>query len=200
MEELIIESMRIPSQNATTGIVSFLPHCRSGTSRSGTFRCVLRFMSTLTEWSNLPALTRSSIWKLLTSSHRRMDLNLVHYWTPGSKYVQKEFFLIPAQRKRRVPGLEAAGSLPYSKYDRSSIEGEKLCIFGNGNAAWEMARASFDTALPVSVLGRRATRWNFVTKYSGDVRIKFAQSMENTSSRNSFHSPVQHSPAITLTT
>ena len=76
------------------------------------------------------------------------------------------------------PELEAAGSIPYSRFNTSVVDGMRVCIFGNGNAAWEMAQASYPTAESVAVLGRRPTRWSFVTKYSGDVRIKYAQVRE----------------------
>lgn len=63
------------------------------------------------------------------------------------------------------PNLERNGVVPYTKFDAAMVDGEKVCILGNGNSAWEMAQASFSTARSVAVLGRRATRWSIVTKY-----------------------------------
>ena len=76
------------------------------------------------------------------------------------------------------PKLEAMGIVNYTAFNRSMVDGERVCIFGNGNSAWELAQASFPTAEAVSVIGRRPTRWSFVTKYTGDVRLKYAQVME----------------------
>jgi hypothetical protein len=90
------------------------------------------------------------------------------------------------------PALESAGSVPYGRFNVSTVEGEDVCILGNGNSAWEMAQASFETAQSVSVYGRRPTRWSMVTKYSGDVRIKYAQNLENFQSKLlSFTSPIR---------
>ena len=62
------------------------------------------------------------------------------------------------------PRLEAMGIISYTAFNRSMVDGERVCIFGNGNSAWELAQASFPTAEAVSVIGRRPTRWSFVTK------------------------------------
>ena len=81
------------------------------------------------------------------------------------------------------PRLDAMGVVNYTAFNRSMVDGERVCIFGNGNSAWEIAQASIPTAEAVSVIGRRPTRWSFVTKYTGDVRIKYAQALENFNSK-----------------
>ena len=100
-----------------------------------------------------------------------------------SKCAKHRIFVGTGLEPRPWPELERAGSTPYARFNASMVAGEKVCIFGNGNAAWEMAQASFMTAESVAVLGRRPTRWSFITKYSGDVRIKYAQVMENFQSK-----------------
>ena len=75
-------------------------------------------------------------------------------------------------RQVKVPELDDMGVVHYSAFNRNDVKGEKVCIFGNGNSAWEMAQASYATAESVIVMGRRPTRFSFVTKHVGDPLIQ----------------------------
>ena len=81
------------------------------------------------------------------------------------------------------PELDKLGIMSYEQFENAhkngKLDGEFVCVLGNGNSAWEMAQASVDKARATTVYGRRPTRWSFVTKYAGDVRIKYGQPMEN---------------------
>lgn len=109
----------------------------------------------------------------------------------GQRVCARRIFVATGLEEIPRPKLDEKGIISYSNFHRSMVDGEKVCIFGNGNSAWELAQASFQTAEAVSVIGRRPTRWSMVTKYTGDVRIKYAQTMENFHSKlKAFASPL----------
>ena len=96
----------------------------------------------------------------------------------GTTECAKKVFIATGLTPKRFPHLDKI--LPsYQHFNISDIKGERVCIHGNGNSAWEIAQAAVPYARSVMVLGRRPTRWSMFTKYTGDVRIKYAQPLEN---------------------
>lgn len=75
--------------------------------------------------------------------------------------------------------LRAIGGVRYSDVTLEMAEGKRVCILGNGNAGFETAQNLFTVADRVIVIGKRPTRVSAVTKYTGDVRVKFLTTLEN---------------------
>ena len=75
--------------------------------------------------------------------------------------------------------LRAMGGVRYSDMELELAEGKRVCILGNGNAGFEIAQNIFPVADRVVVIGKRPTRISAVTKYTGDVRVKFLTMLEN---------------------
>mmetsp|Transcript_27062 Transcript_27062/g.58013 ORF Transcript_27062/g.58013 Transcript_27062/m.58013 type:complete len:685 (+) Transcript_27062:261-2315(+) len=75
--------------------------------------------------------------------------------------------------------LEAIGGVPYSKMNRTIAVQKRVCVLGNGNAGFEISQNVYDIADRVFVMGKHPARLSAVTKYTGDVRIKFLQTLEN---------------------
>ena len=75
--------------------------------------------------------------------------------------------------------LRAIGGIRYSDMKLELAEGKRVCILGNGNAGFEVAQNVFTVADRVIVVGKRPTRVSAVTKYTGDVRVKFLTTLEN---------------------
>eukprot|EP01108_Squamamoeba_japonica_P007011 TRINITY_DN582_c0_g1_i2.p1 TRINITY_DN582_c0_g1~~TRINITY_DN582_c0_g1_i2.p1 ORF type:complete len:525 (-),score=116.51 TRINITY_DN582_c0_g1_i2:18-1592(-) len=91
----------------------------------------------------------------------------------------RRIFVATGLKERRQPVFEALGAVPYSQAERSAADGRTVCIIGNGNAGSEVAQNTFDIAERVMLWGRRPQRISAVTKYTGDVRIKYLQTLEN---------------------
>jgi hypothetical protein len=75
--------------------------------------------------------------------------------------------------------LRAIGGIPYSDMTKEKAVGKRVCILGNGNAGMEVAQNVFSVADRVIVSGKHPTRLSAVTKYTGDVRVKFLNPLEN---------------------
>ncbi|KAL7535159.1 hypothetical protein ACHAWF_005075 [Thalassiosira exigua] len=75
--------------------------------------------------------------------------------------------------------LQAMGGVPYSRVTREMAELKRVCVLGNGNAGFEVAKNFYDVSESVFVIGRQNIRLSAVTKYTGDVRVKFLQTLEN---------------------
>mmetsp|Transcript_32211 Transcript_32211/g.68164 ORF Transcript_32211/g.68164 Transcript_32211/m.68164 type:complete len:669 (+) Transcript_32211:17-2023(+) len=88
-------------------------------------------------------------------------------------------FVATGLEERREPYLRAVGGVPYSRMTRELARNKRVCVLGNGNAAFEVAQNTYDVADRVFVLGKRPARLSAVTKYTGDVRVKFLQTLEN---------------------
>jgi hypothetical protein len=71
------------------------------------------------------------------------------------------------------------GGIPYSKMTRDKARYRSVCILGNGNAGFEVAQNAFDVAERVTIYGKNAACLSSTTQYTGDVRVKFLQVLEN---------------------
>ena len=72
--------------------------------------------------------------------------------------------------------LEAIGGVRYSEVTKDMAVGKRVCILGNGNAGMEVAQNIYQLADRVFFMGKHPVRVSAVTKYTGDVRVKFLQS------------------------
>lgn len=88
-------------------------------------------------------------------------------------------FVGTGQREKNEPYLEAMGGIPYSRMTREVAWHKRVCILGNGNAGFEVAQNVYDIADRVILYGKHPARLSSVTKYTGDVRVKFLQGVEN---------------------
>lgn len=82
-------------------------------------------------------------------------------------------------RFRHDASLEAMGAIPYTHAKREMARRRNVCLFGNGNSAMELSQNIFDIALKTVTLGKHPVRVSAITRYTGDVRIKYLQVLEN---------------------
>jgi len=82
-------------------------------------------------------------------------------------------------KEKTQPLLEAMGGVPYSKMSREVARQKTVCILGNGNAGYEVAQNVYDIAEQVILYGKQPARLSSITRYTGDVRVKFLQPTEN---------------------
>lgn len=82
-------------------------------------------------------------------------------------------------REKKEPLLRAMGGIPYSQVTKSMARRRRVCILGNGNSAFEVAENVLGVAESVKVMGRHPLRLSAVTRYTGDVRVKYLQILEN---------------------
>ncbi|CAB9500673.1 FAD-dependent oxidoreductase domain-containing protein 2 [Seminavis robusta] len=92
---------------------------------------------------------------------------------------RQRVFVGTGLREKPEPALRAMGGIPYSQMTKALAYHKRLCILGNGNSAFEVAQNTFGVADRISVIGKHAYRLSSVTRYTGDVRVKFLQSVEN---------------------
>jgi hypothetical protein len=108
------------------------------------------------------------------------------------------FFLVgTGLRPKDEPLFRAMGGIPYSDFTADMAYRSRVCILGNGNSGFETAQNSFATGKRISsisdlswifiyfvadrvvIYGRHAPRLSAITRYTGDVRVKLIQVMEN---------------------
>jgi thioredoxin reductase len=82
-------------------------------------------------------------------------------------------------RPKSEPVLEALGGIPYQRFRREMAYRKRVCIIGNGNSGYEVAQNVYDIAERVVITGNSPAKLSAVTKYTGDVRTKFLQVVEN---------------------
>ena len=80
---------------------------------------------------------------------------------------------------KEEPILQAMGGVPYSQFKRHFAHDRRVCILGNGNSGFEIAQNIYDVAERVTLYGKRPFRLSAVTRYTGDVRTKLIQVLEN---------------------
>lgn len=88
-------------------------------------------------------------------------------------------FIGTGMKEKKEPFLEALGGIPYSRMTREVAEEKTVCILGNGNAGYEVAQNVYDVADRVILYGKHPARMSAITRYTGDVRVKFMQPVEN---------------------
>jgi cation diffusion facilitator CzcD-associated flavoprotein CzcO len=91
----------------------------------------------------------------------------------------RRVFVGTGLREKDEAILRAMGGVPYSQVTRDMAVQRNVCIFGNGNAGFETARAMYGVANRVTILGKQPYRLSAVTRYTGDIRVKFLQVVEN---------------------
>jgi hypothetical protein len=94
---------------------------------------------------------------------------------------RRRVFVGTGLREKSEPILEALfGGIPYSRMTKGAARRRRVCILGNGNAGNEVAQNAYGVAdRGVTIFGNQAARLSAVTRYTGDVRIRFLQVLEN---------------------
>lgn len=92
---------------------------------------------------------------------------------------KKRVFVGTGLTEKKEPYLQAMGGIPYSKITKDMARRRRVCILGNGNSGFEVAQNLFGVAEKVVLFGRSPPRWSSVTRYTGDVRTKYLQVLEN---------------------
>jgi len=104
---------------------------------------------------------------------RRPCVKLVNDTTICAKY---RVFVATGLQEKDERYLQAIGAVRYSEVTKDMAVGKRVCILGNGNAGMEIAQNIYQVADRVFVMGKHPVRVSAVTKYTGDVRVKFLQS------------------------
>jgi len=100
--------------------------------------------------------------------------------TNGARRCAKHrLFIGTGLKEKKQPLLEAMGAIPYSKATVEMAKKRRVCILGNGNSAFELAQNVYKVAERVILYGRHEPRLSSVTRYTGDLRIKYLQILEN---------------------
>lgn len=99
--------------------------------------------------------------------------------TTAERCARRRVFVGTGLREKSEPLLEAFGGIPYSRMTKKAALRRRVCILGNGNAGFEVAQNVYGVADRVTIYGNQAARLSAVTRYTGDVRIKFLQVLEN---------------------
>ena len=92
---------------------------------------------------------------------------------------RKRLLIGTGLRFKQQDWYEAIGAVPYSRVVREMARGQSVCILGNGNSAFEVAQNVYDIAERLVIVGKHPARINTITHYTGDVRIKYLQVLEN---------------------
>ena len=100
-------------------------------------------------------------------------VKLVNDTTVCAKY---RVFVATGLQEKDERYLQAIGAVRYSEVTKDMAVGKRVCILGNGNAGMEIAQNTYQVADRVFVMGKHPVRVSAVTKYTGDVRVKFLQS------------------------
>ena len=87
----------------------------------------------------------------------------------------KRVFIGTGLKEKPEPLLRAMGGIPYSAIKKELAQDRRVCIAGNGNSGFEVAQNTFDVAERVTLYGRHPHRLSSITKYTGDVRVKYLQ-------------------------
>jgi hypothetical protein len=97
----------------------------------------------------------------------------------STRCAKHRVFVGTGLREKDERYLRAIGGVRYSEMSKEMAVGKRVCIIGNGNAGFEVAQNVFKVADRVIVSGKHPTRVSAVTKYTGDVRVKFLTTLEN---------------------
>jgi len=98
---------------------------------------------------------------------------------PKRRCAKRRVFVSTGLREKSERLIRAIGGIPYSQITREDCDQKIVCIMGNGNAAFETAQNVFDIAQSVIMYGKSPFRLSSVTRYTGDVRVKSLQVVEN---------------------
>lgn len=98
----------------------------------------------------------------------------------GSKRcARRRIFVGTGLREKEEPIFQAIGGIPYSKMTKAVARRRGVCVLGNGNAGFEVTENVYGVAERVTMYGNQPHRLSSITKYTGDVRVKFLQVLEN---------------------
>ena len=115
----------------------------------------------------------------VTVEHPTDDGTPCVYTSTGIRCAKHRVFMGTGLREKQEDHLRALGGIPYSKVTKTMGYHRRVCILGNGNSAFEVAQNLVGVADRIVMYGRHPHRFSAVTRYTGDVRLKFSQTLEN---------------------
>lgn len=92
---------------------------------------------------------------------------------------RRRIFVGTGLKMKDEPLLRAIGGIPYLEATKERARNKRACILGNGNSGFELAQNLYSVADRVTLYGRSPHRLSAVTRYTGDVRVKYLQALEN---------------------
>ena len=92
---------------------------------------------------------------------------------------KRRVFVGTGLKEKEEPFLQALGGIPYSQFTKEMARHRRVCILGNGNSGFEVAQNIVDVAERITIYGKQPHRLSSVTRYTGDVRVKYLQVLEN---------------------
>lgn len=92
---------------------------------------------------------------------------------------QSRIFVGTGLKMKDEPMLRALGGIPYEESTKERALHKRVCILGNGNSGFELAQNMFSVAERVTLYGRSPHRLSAITRYTGDVRVKYLQVSAN---------------------
>jgi len=107
------------------------------------------------------------------------DMPCLMLSTGERRCARRRIFVGTGLRTRDEPYLRAMGGIPYAEATKAQALNKRVCILGNGNSAFEIAQNIYGIADRVTLYGRSPQRLSSVTRYTGDVRVKYLQVLEN---------------------
>ncbi len=118
----------------------------------------------------------------------------VHLMDGSTRCARYRVFVGTGLKERDERYLRAIGGVRYSDMNKEMAVGKRVCILGNDNAGFEVAQNVFKVANRVIISGKCSTSLGSITKYTGDVRVKFLDNPGELSQEASRYSgPQRHS-------
>mmetsp|Transcript_35255 Transcript_35255/g.77211 ORF Transcript_35255/g.77211 Transcript_35255/m.77211 type:complete len:281 (+) Transcript_35255:150-992(+) len=99
----------------------------------------------------------------------------------GKRCARKRVFVGTGLKLKDEPYLRAIGGIPYSEATRERAMNQRVCMLGNGNSGFDLAQNLIPVADRVTLYGRSPHRLSTVTRYTGDVRVKYLQEISYSS-------------------
>lgn len=137
-----------------------------------------RYMQQVVEMAQLKVEYGVEVTKIVSQSNNSPRPCVV-LRDGGKRCARRRIFVGTGLREKDEPYLKAMGGIPYSSFTKDVARRRRVCILGNGNAAFETAQNVFNVADRVTIYGKESHRLSAVTRYTGDVRVKFLQVLEN---------------------
>ena len=134
------------------------------------------YMEQIVKRSNLKISFGMEVLQLMTDDKPCVIMNDANR---TKRCARHRIFVGTGLKEKKQPFLEALGAIPYSKATKQLAYHRRVCILGNGNSGFEIAQNVHHVADRVTMYGRHPHRFSAITRYTGDVRLKSAQVLEN---------------------
>lgn len=110
-----------------------------------------------------------------TETKKSDTMHCVQIKGGGKRCARRRIFVATGLQTKDEPYLRALGGIPYAEATKERAINKRVCILGNGNSAFELAQNLYSVADRVTLYGRSPHRLSAVTRYTGDVRVKYLQ-------------------------